>query len=65
MIAAQNRVVELGAAAERAVLAYNSAVDALGQVRQRFAERLKETGARAEFPIEFPVIDLTGGTHGD
>ena len=57
---AQNRVIDLGAGVDRAVLAYNSALDALKRERATFAERLKESGVVATFPIEFPEAELSG-----
>ena len=60
LIEKQNRVVELGAGVDRAVLAYNAALDEFKRERPAFAERLKESGAVVTFPIEFPEAELSG-----
>lgn len=61
----QNAVVDKGIAVERAVMAYNSARVELEEERQKFADRLKESGARVEYPIQFPEADLTGASDGE
>ena len=57
LVDAQNSVIDKGAGVDRAVLAYRSARDHLNVVRDRFAERLKESGIRAEYTHEFPDIE--------
>jgi len=47
---------------ERAVLAYNSARTELEDYRKQFAERLKESGVNADFPIQFPEAQLDDKT---
>jgi hypothetical protein len=58
----QNRVVDSGLSVERAVMAYNSARTELEEYRVMFAERLKESGVNAEFPIQFPEAALDDKT---
>ncbi len=56
----QNKVIELGAGVDRAVIAYNTALDEFKRERIAFAERLKESGVVATFPMEFPEAELSG-----
>lgn len=57
---AQNKVVDKGAGVDLAARAYNTALDELKQLRGRSAERLKESGVVATFPMEFPELDDDG-----
>lgn len=57
----QNSVVDAGIEVERAVTRYNTARADLEEWRAQFLERLKESGVKGEFPLQFPEADLMDG----
>ena len=57
----QNSVVDAGIEVERAVTRYNTTRADLEEWRAQFLERLKESGVKGEFPLQFPEADLMDG----
>lgn len=55
---AEGSVISAAAAVDRAIIGYNESLQVLQEARTRFAERLKESGARIEFTQHYQPIPL-------
>ncbi len=57
LIDAQNAVINAGVECDRAAMIYKDKLEGLTVARSRFAERLKESGAKIEFVTSFPELE--------
>ncbi len=57
LIDAQNAVISAGIECDRAAMIYKDKIECLTIARSRFADRLKESGAKIEFVTTFPSLD--------
>jgi hypothetical protein len=57
LIDANNAVISAGIECDRAAMVYREKVEHLTAARARISERLKECGAKVEFPQSFPELE--------